>query len=183
MKFLDALLGRTKLIKPKIEALFALSTAQISMDLLGFNASGTSGICFKPVESSQFAHMESDLRELLVLSASDTGTEHQFRRDEYGYTWIILSDEDFDDLVTTTHMISEIVIDHKFEERLLCSVFSFGKLYLIYNYKEGTFYPFAPTNNQKRDEKLEFRVRSAMESEIPIEKEMEKWYPLWGIPF
>jgi hypothetical protein len=37
--------------------------------------------------------------------------------------------------------------------------------------------------DRKRDDNLEFRMRSAMERELPIEKEMEKWHPLWGIPF
>ncbi len=183
MKVLDALFGRTKLRKPKIEALFALSTAYLSMEVLDFKPSGRSGICFKPVESSRFSEMQSDLRELLQLSTAETGTACQFQTDEYNYEWVILRDDDFEDLVTTTHLISETVIEHDFEERLLCSVFAFGRVYIIYNYKEGSFYPFAPLTGSKRDSDLEFRLRSAMESELPIEKEMEKWYPLWGIPF
>lgn len=185
MKFLNALLGRTKLRKPKIEALFALSTAYMTMEVMGFKPSEKSGICFKPVESSQFSEMQSDLGELLMLSASETGTDYRIRTDKYGYTWVILSDNDFEDLVTTIHLISETVIEHNFEERLLCSIFAFGGVYLVYNYKEGTFYPFAPLKGDRmeRDSNLEFRLRSAMEGELPIEKEMEKWYPLWGIPF
>ncbi len=183
MKLFDTLLGRTKLKKPKIEALFALSTAYISLEALGFEPGGVSGICFKPVESSRFSELENYLRELLRLSASETGTTCQFRTDEYNYNWVILSDEDFEDLVTTTHLISETIIEHDFEERLLCSIFAFGGVYLIYSYKEGTFYPFAPLADRKRDGNLEFRLRSAMEGELPIEKELEKWHPLWGIPF
>ncbi len=183
MKLFDTLLGRTKLKKPKIEALFALSTAYISLEALGFKPGGVSGICFKPVESSRFSELEGNLRELLQLSASETGTTCQFKTDEYNYNWIILSDEDFEDLVTTTHLISETIIEHGFEERLLCSIFAFGDVYLIYNYKEGTFYPFASLADRKRDNNLEFRLRSAMEGELPIEKDMEKWHPFWGIPF
>ncbi|WP_428387590.1 PspA-associated protein PspAB, partial [Methanomethylovorans sp.] len=29
----------------------------------------------------------------------------------------------------------------------------------------------------------EFRLKSLMERELPIQKDVEKWYPLWGIPF
>jgi hypothetical protein len=183
MKLFDTLLGRTTLKKPKIEALFALSTAYISLEALGFKPSGVSGICFNPIESSRFSELENYLRELLRLSASETGTMCQFRTDEYNYNWIILNDEDFEDLVTTTHLISETIIEHGFEERLLCSIFSFGGVYLIYSYKEGSFYPFAPLADRKRDSNLEFRLRSAMEGELPIEQDMEKWHPLWGIPF
>jgi hypothetical protein len=37
--------------------------------------------------------------------------------------------------------------------------------------------------DRKRDNNLEFRLRSAMEGKLPIEKGLERWYPLWGIPF
>jgi len=37
--------------------------------------------------------------------------------------------------------------------------------------------------DRKRDDNLEFRLGSAMEGELPAEKEVEEWYPLWGIPF
>nr|QNO44019.1 hypothetical protein FIDFODCG_00005 [Methanosarcinales archaeon ANME-2c ERB4]QNO44162.1 hypothetical protein PBPCALNJ_00005 [Methanosarcinales archaeon ANME-2c ERB4]QNO44797.1 hypothetical protein HJJCBNBL_00009 [Methanosarcinales archaeon ANME-2c ERB4] len=183
MKLFDTLLGRTELKKPKTEALFALSTAYISLEALGFKPGSVSGICFKPIESSRFSELESYLRELLRLSTSETGATCQFRTDECNYNWVILSDEDFENLITTTHLISETIIEHDFEERLLCSIFVFGDVYLIYSYKEGTFYPFAPLDDRKRDSNLEFRLRSAMEGELPIEEEMEKWYPIWEIPF
>ncbi|RLD19855.1 MAG: hypothetical protein DRI69_07410, partial [Bacteroidetes bacterium] len=112
MKLFNTVLGRTELKKPKIEALFALSTAYISLEALGFKPSGVAGICFKPVESSRFSELEGNLRELLQLSASETGTMCQFRTDEYNYNWVLLSDEDFEDLVTTTHLISETIIEH-----------------------------------------------------------------------
>ncbi len=185
MKFLDSLFGRTKLRKPKVDALFSLSTAYLEMEVMGFAPAGKSGICFKPVESSRFSELENDLKELLRLSASESGTACQFQTDKYNYAWIILRDDDFEDLITTTHLISETVIEHNFEERLLCAIFAFKGVYLIYSYKEGTFYPFAPLHGQKmeRDNNLEFRIRSTMENELPIEKELEKWHPLWGIPF
>jgi hypothetical protein len=29
---------------------------------------------------------------------------------------------------------------------------------------------------------MEFRLKSLMENELPIEKEVGKWYPLWSMP-
>jgi len=47
-----------------------------------------------------------------------------------------------------------------------------------------TFYPFVPLGRSKeRDNALELRLSSAMEHELPIEKELERWYPMWDIPF
>jgi hypothetical protein len=72
---------------------------------------------------------------------------------------------------------------------LLASVFRYvtsdnEPVYWFYNYKRGTFYPFAPLpSGQKRDNALELRVSSAMDHELPIEKELERWYPMWDIPF
>jgi hypothetical protein len=30
---------------------------------------------------------------------------------------------------------------------------------------------------------VEMRLKSLIEKELPIEKNLEKWYPLWGMPF
>ncbi|MCK4928185.1 MAG: hypothetical protein KAR76_00470, partial [Methanosarcinales archaeon] len=77
-------------------------------------------------------------------------------------------------------------IEHGFSEQLLCAIYRFqgeNTVYWIYNYKQGAYYPFAPKKSHQRDNNLEFRLRSVMDSELPIEKNVEKWYPLWGIPF
>lgn len=33
-----------------------------------------------------------------------------------------------------------------------------------------------------RRNRAELYLRSAMEVELPIEPELERWYPLWGVP-
>jgi hypothetical protein len=58
------------------------------------------------------------------------------------------------------------------------------RIFWIYNYKRGLFYPFvlADAKQHKRDYAYEFRLRSVMKSELPIEQELERWYPLWDVP-
>ena len=46
----------------------------------------------------------------------------------------------------------------------------------------GTFYPFAPTGPQKRDNLLEIQVRDALAGELPIEQELQRWLAVWGAP-
>jgi len=29
---------------------------------------------------------------------------------------------------------------------------------------------------------MEFRLKAVMQKELPIEKDMAKWYPMWGMP-
>ena len=54
--------------------------------------------------------------------------------------------------------------------------------YLVYLYKRGTFYPFAPTGHERRDTELEFRLRSLLEGDLKIEPELDRWFPLWDLP-
>ena len=72
-------------------------------------------------------------------------------------------------------------------ERLLCAVFAFqdakGRpLYWIYNFKRGAFYPFVPAGAQSRDNERELVLKAQLGSELPVEQELSRWFPLWGTP-
>ena len=73
-------------------------------------------------------------------------------------------------------------------DRILCAVFSFkdeqgAPVYFIYNYKRGAFYPFVPAaGEQQRDSERELRLKAQVGAELPLEAELERWFPLWGIP-
>jgi hypothetical protein len=186
---LDALFGRTKLVRSKLEDLFALPTAYISLKAkLGIQSSGKAGLCFKPVTSSSFSGAEQEVRDLLYLSAKETQTKVKVERDEYGFRWVVLEDPDLEDLVAIIHMASQTLREQGFGEQLLAAVFAFqdqeGRpIYWIYSYKRGKFYPFVPSGQGRdRDNATELHLRSVMERELPIEGDLEKWYPLWGIP-
>ncbi len=55
---------------------------------------------------------------------------------------------------------------------------------MVYLYKRGTFYPFAPAagDAQQRDNVLELRVRDLLAGELPVEAEMTRWFAVWGAP-
>ncbi len=184
MGFLDALLGKSKLPKPKPDKLFAMSTAYITLSTNLSLTSGGAGICFKPIEASRFKRAELEIRELLQQSCKETNTQYSIEKDSYGYLWIILNDPDFEDLVSTVYLVSETLKEHDFGEQLLCAVFKFKgekEVFWIYNFKQARYYPFVSKGKQ-RDSSYEFRLRSIMERELPIEQEVERWYPLWDIP-
>jgi hypothetical protein len=184
---LDALLGKTVLPKSTLEHLFAISTARITLQAsLDLNPSHSAGLCFKPVESSQYEATKKEIEDLLQLSAKETGSTYRLETDEYHFTWVILEDPDFEDLVTTVHLVSQTLIDRGLGGYLLCAIFRFEDtqpVYWIYNFKMGRYYPFVPGANKTRDTAREFRLRSIMEKELPLEQDVERWYPLWGIPF
>ena len=55
MGFLDTLLGRTKPVQPKLDDLFALPSAAITLDAgAGFKPTGSGSVCFRPVEGRSF---------------------------------------------------------------------------------------------------------------------------------
>jgi hypothetical protein len=71
---------------------------------------------------------------------------------------------------------------------VLCAVFAFEDerrrpLYWIYNYKRGFFYPFVPAAGQeRRDNERELVLKAQVGAELPVEPELTRWFPLWGIP-
>ena len=57
-------------------------------------------------------------------------------------------------------------------------------LYLIYNYKRGTLVPVRarPPGDKQRDTERELQIKAPVGTELPFEPELERWFPLWGIP-
>ena len=146
------------------------------------------GVVVNPVESSYFDNLDSEIRTLLEISGRATGTRFHVADDEFGTRWVVLDDPHFEDLVSTIHTVSETIIDHGFADRMLAAVFGFEYLgrpaYWLYNYKQGRFYPFVPTGARERDYATEMRLGEVMREErIPVERKLENWYALWGIPF
>ncbi len=187
MSFLDVLLGRTKPVPSKVDAIFSIATAYISMETkLELRHAGTAGICFKLIPSTSFERLKGDLDELLQIARRETATEFEMVNDEHGYLWVVLRDPDFEDLVTTLHLISTTLIESGFGDQLLSSVFKFTKeakdIYLIYTYKRGSFYPFVPLKDRTRDEQYELKLGALLDAELPVEKNRENWYPLWELP-
>ena len=73
-------------------------------------------------------------------------------------------------------------------DRVLAAVFAFEdaegrRVYFIYNYKRGSWYPFVPaTGKQRARRERELQIKAKIGGELPIEPELERWFPLWGIP-
>ncbi|WP_338819228.1 hypothetical protein MTCOM_06470 [Moorella thermoacetica] len=189
MSLLDALLGRTRVPPARTEPLFALSTAIISLeDDLGWHPGGRAGVVLRPAEDSFYARAQEETGELVALAALEMKGHVENQRDEYGYQWLIFSDQDWEDLVALAHMAGQNLKEKGAGDRLLAAVFKLEKdkqvLYLIFNYKRGAFYPFIPLagKDKERDNAQEMRLAALMEKELPWEKDFSRWYPLWGCP-
>jgi hypothetical protein len=186
--FLDSLLGgRGKLKAPAPDRLFAMTTAQVQLQAgLGLEPKGVGGIAFQQVATADFKQILASTEELLHGSAEDTGTTIESADDEYGFRWVILRDQDFDDLLVAMNTVSSELQGGGYGDRLLCAVFPFTEdgrtIYFIYNFKRGAFYPFVPTGDKKRNTEREFQLRAQIGNELPIDAEVERWLPLWELP-
>jgi PspAB-like protein len=189
MGLLDILRGKRKLAQPAPDRLFAMSTAYVTMETeMGLTSAGRAAIVFQPLATADFDGIVRDMEEVVRGTGSDAGTTVERRDDEYGYRWMVLADPDFDDLVVGLNAVSSALVGGGYGERLLCAVFAFRdregrRAYWIYNYKRGAFYPFAPAGGaQQRDTERELRLKAQIGAELPVEAELERWFPLWGIP-
>src|SRR5579884_792311 len=168
MSFLDSLLGRSKPVKSKSEALFAMATARLTLETkLQLTPSRRAGVVFRPVESSYFAEAEQQLQGMLQQSGKDENLRYQTQTDSYGYRWIIVENEDFDGLVAAIHMVSLTLSDAGYGDQILAAVFRFDTadhpVYWIYNYKRAAFYPMVPLRGrQERDNGEELRLAAVI---------------------
>jgi hypothetical protein len=185
----DVLFGRKKLKGAKLDRLFALSTAQVTLESeLGLKSSGVAAVCFKPLSAGEFTRAENEIDELLAVAARDSGSEVRRRSDAFGFQWLVVRDPDFEDLVTTVHLVSSELEARGFGSQLLAAEFAFQakgakRVYLIYGYKTGTFWPFIPSGKeQERDNADELRLKNELDGELPIEPQLERWFGLFGAP-
>jgi hypothetical protein len=188
VKFLDALLGRSKPKQPQLDALFGVTGAVITLEAsAGMRATGQAAVCFKPASGQGFAAASEELHELLGMAVKEAGSTLTVSDDRYGYRWVVLGDPDTEDLVTSVHLVNSTLEQHGFGPQLLCSVFGLAdpsgkRCHLVYLYKRGTFYPFAPLDGERRDNELELRARAAIGGDLPVEPELARWFALWGLP-
>src|SRR5919106_1810758 len=137
--------------------------------------------------AGDFVRVENDLSELLDVAAQTSGSRVRRRTDEFGFEWIIVEDPDFEDLVTTVHLVGSELVARGFGEQLLASIFRFEggehPVYFIYGYKRGAFWPFVPTGEkQERDNAEELELKAKLERELPIEQDLSRWFGLFGAP-
>ncbi|OLT30151.1 hypothetical protein BJF83_09400 [Nocardiopsis sp. CNR-923] len=188
-----AILGRTAPAQPDLDALFGLPSAALTLRAAaGFSPTGTGSVAFRAAEGAAFADLERDVTELLD---ADEGPPVEQVTDDYGYTWLVVSahgagegaEPDVSGLVTDLHAVNSTLEAGGYGPALLCSLVGFSDtrrrvLGLVYLYKRGTFYPFAPLGGQRRDGALELQVEAAVGADLPMERDRSRWFPVYGAP-
>ena len=192
MGFLDILLGRTKPVAPDLDQLFALPSAAVTLEVAtGFRPTGAGAVCFATVEGAAFEQTHREVQALLDADADRGGVPVELHQDDYGYSWLVSqrSPDQLVQLVNDLHAVNSSMEANGFGPQLLCSLAAFEdergrRLALVYLYKRGSFYPFAPLpgSGQRRDSALELQVKAALASDLRIEQDLSRWFPVWGAP-
>jgi len=189
MGFWATLAGRSKPKPARLDSLFLVPSAAITLQTtIGFTPTGDGSVCYRAAEGVAFGAVQQEVVELL-RSTADTPQVH-VSTDEFGFSWIVIDREpgaDVEGLCTALHAVNTSLEGQGFGSGLLCTVVGFTDpadrhLGLVYLYKQGTFYPFAPKGPQQRDNLLEIQVKDALSGELPIEQDLSRWLAVWGAP-
>ena len=190
----DILTGRHQVKGPAPDRLFAISTAYVTLQSEHqIEPAGTAAIVFQALATSEFEATLREMEEVVKATGGESGTTVSTQDDSYGYRWMILRNPpgapSVEDLAVGINAVSSSIETAGHGERLLCAVFAFQdaqkrRIYFIYNYKRGFWYPFVPdpANAQQRLTERELQLKAQMADELPMEPELERWFPLWGIP-
>jgi PspAB-like protein len=139
-----------------------------------------------------FTEMKDDIQRFLNTGKSDVELNNRMVVDSYGYLWMILDGKSMGDILAGISAVGDTIQEKGFSNQLLVAIFEFNneeKLsngstqYLIYNYKSNKFYPFVPFGQKARNTENEMKIMATIVDEVPFEKDMTLWYPLWDLPF
>jgi hypothetical protein len=196
----DILTGRHTVQGPAPDRLFAISTAYVTLQAEHqIDPAGKAAIVFQALATSEFESTLREMEEVVTATGGESATQVASQDDSYGYRWMVLHNPDgapsVEDLAVGINAVSSSIETAGYGERLLCAVFAFAdaqkrRVYFIYNYKRGYWYPFVPLGAStgdadhpgERSTERELQLKAQMASELPIEPELERWFPLWGIP-
>ena len=188
----DVLTGRHTVKGPAPDKLFAIATAYITLQSEHqIEPTGAAAIVFQALATSDFESTLRETEQVVIATCGESGTKVATEDDSYGYRWMVLRNPpdapSVEDLAVGINAVSSSIEGAGHGERLLCAVFAFAdarkqRIYFIYNYKRGYWYPFVPTGANERSTERELQLKAQMGSELPIEPELERWFPMWGIP-
>jgi hypothetical protein len=189
----DVITGRSRPKQPQLDSLFLVPSAAITLETsLGLTPTGTGAVCYRAASGQAFRQLQADVVEL--LNADPEAPDVEVSQDEFGFTWLVVHRDPSDPagLCTDLHSVNLALEEQGFGPGLLCSLIPFvgtdgHRVGLVYLYKRGTFYPFAPkprpgAGQNERDNLLEIQLRDTLAGELPVEQDLSRWLAVWGAP-
>ncbi|MSQ07990.1 MAG: hypothetical protein EXR57_04220 [Dehalococcoidia bacterium] len=161
----------------------------------------TAGVLYRHSDLNPFLKdIETNMREALNTGEGATQTGFRFKDEDGGLRWAILEDTNFRDLASSTYTAGNAIASNGAKDCLIAAVFlfnfthsvretdtrSFLRSYWIYRYTRHAYYPFVPTSDKEgdRDRPSELELaRLVHRAGLEVDRELEEWRGLWGIPF
>ena len=183
-----SLLGRSTPPRPRLDALFAVPAAALTLEsALGMRPTGSAAVCLRAASGPAFARTREEI--LAILDADPRVPPVAVSEDGFGFTWFELHrpDASIGELCADLHVANTLLEEQGFGVGLLCSLVAFDvgegrRGALVYLYKQATFYPFVPRGERERDTLTEVQLAQAVAGDLPVEEDRRRWLALWGAP-
>lgn len=184
----ETVTGRRRTPVANLDALFEVPSAAITLQTtLGLTPTGEASVCYRAAAGAAFDATQREAIDL--IGTNPAAPPVRTSTDSFGFTWLTVSGspDDTAGLCIDLHAVNTSLEASGFGPGLLCTLVPFAdasgrRVGLVYLYKQGTFYPFAPTGPQQRDNLTEISVRDCLAEELPMEKESSRWLALWEAP-
>ena len=183
--------GRSRTAKPaKTDRLFALSTAHVTLSTEhGIESGGRAGLVFQAERDERLRDdRHATPRRSCARPARRPARRSRRPRTTSATAGSSSSDPDVEDLVVGVNAIKDALDTGGYGDRVLAAVFKFtrerpaGLLHLQRQARApGTRSCPAPGQQQRNTER-ELQLKAQLGNELPFEPELERWFPLWGVP-
>ena len=155
------------------------------------------GVLLSPNDNSFFHDLDSNLHEIIREGRSNFKTDLKIFNDDFDTIWVLIEDEDFSELISTTFTVINAVSNIVKPDNILGSVFKlditenelldvYNKIencYLIFNSSDFGYYPYIPFK-EERLSSLELELNDLLSSKnLDMLSDFNKWYGISSIPF
>ncbi len=156
---------------------------------LDTHSTGRAGVIVRPDSGQSTESAREQLDAILRTETTTAAIALSVEDDELGTQWVIVRGGSLKGLVRDVRRVGEALVNRDMGLRIVAGVFPFtwndARQYWIYQRRIKKYTPFVPVGlpaEQRRDPALESRMEKALRRDLPTEKRMSEWYPIWGMP-
>ncbi len=190
--FFDSIMGRTQPARPDLDAIFGLPVGgdHACRPRWASRRPARGAVAFRVPEGRAFAEVQGEVEALLAAlreaqrsrsRATSTATPGWCSRP---------TPPDVAGLVTNLHAVNLHAPGHRIRVRSCCARWSASAVRrrarsawsTCSSRARSTRSPLPRTASQTRDTMLELQVRDLVRDDLPVEKELSRWFPIWGAP-
>ena len=155
------------------------------------------GVLLSPSKHSFFDDLKKNINSIISEGRASSKTRFNTVKDKFGYVWVLIEDDDFEELISTTYTIVNAVSQIVKSDTVIGSILKLDldnsnlldvyqqveSCYLIFNSDLLGYYPFVPLN-EDRLSSLELDIQDILKlSDLEAISDINKWYGVSDIPF